>query len=849
MTARGPRRHRLARTLAAVALAAVALVSPLESGLLPGPAGGLAGSAAAQEPRSFDGVPADCPTTRSPTEIKYQPDTGDDSLCVLMLWSCPASPLVNPTGLMRLSVAPESVVQLLFEFGHDPGDITYSDEGLVRYPEFCEERVRQSESPTDYDACTSLTGYAILDDGELCRILAPIACVAGLHQDRSRTCRAVQRRSWTCGARYRPGNKFPICFRLIEINEGDPSPACRRGGPDLGVFAADEDACRRYVAEDWLQSPQDQKCRDYTTGRALPAGIPQMRMSNNPSRNRHWCQFDRMRLTLDCQLDSSGPCQPQPALCLKRASRTGGCDQVVETVRCRAHQFAYRRAHDRYLNASPRQRTQREEARNAARDAARDAGCAPCVTLPFEGPSCDDEELQAPDRAALTRSSSANLLWPGYSRAIRILECGVDLQTDPLTQNPPCTPAAAGHCIDAPSGSLEWVSNHFSGLAVVGVPVIARIVDLPFEYGLLRSINYYSGAPQPSVVMRVQWPPQFPDSETVDRVPRFFSGEPLGRSVRSVSELARRECRPASPPLFDMIVEEFWPDTAEHRAVINDLFGDDALDWWNDLDLPERKRLTAARGLRWWDDLGTGTERNEEREHRSDSLVSRIECRELLSSHEDPSPRTEPSCVWVPERPGYYRAVGVGGWPLAIAEAARGWGGWSNPAGYGRSFEGFVALAQQYVDDVLATTQERALFQLHSNNLPYIELRRLVFGNSTYYDIRDLWRIFKEEPITTGRELLIYILRETFGLTPDQAGLVDTGDALTIRDPGASTFHDDWLYSEDARGLTGCPQALDLRVWCGTRIAFGGGSYTETEAVGIVVHEVRTVTRPAVVGP
>ena len=96
---------------------------------------------------------------------------------------------------------------------------------------------------------------------------------------------------------------------------------------------------------------------------------------------------------------------------------------------------------------------------------------------------------------------------------------------------------------------------------------------------------------------------------------------------------------------------------------------------------------------------------------------------------------------------------------------------------------------------------------------------------------------------------MIYILRETFGLTPDEAGLDDTGDSLTIRGPGASTFNDDWLYSEDARGLTGCPQALDLRVWCGRTTAFGGGSYTETEAVSIVVHEVRTVTRPAVAGP
>lgn len=104
-----------------------------------------------------DGTKDDCPTTQPPTEIDYQPDAEDDSLCVLVLWACPASPL-NPMGLMRLSVAPDSVIQRLSEFGHDPDDITYADDGRERYPEFCEERAYRSESPADYDACRNLVG-------------------------------------------------------------------------------------------------------------------------------------------------------------------------------------------------------------------------------------------------------------------------------------------------------------------------------------------------------------------------------------------------------------------------------------------------------------------------------------------------------------------------------------------------------------------------------------------------------------------------------------------------------------------------------------------------------------------
>jgi hypothetical protein len=862
---RGRRGRRLARTLAGALLAAIALVSPLESGLLPGPAGGLAGSAEAQEPRTVDGVPDHCPSTRPPTEIDYRPEdeyqpNGDPSLCVVMLWACPASPLVNPTGLMRLSVAPEdSVLQRLFEFGHDPGDITYGDEGLELYPDFCEERVRMSESPTDYDTCVSLTGYAILDDGELCRILSPVTCVEGLHQDGSRTCRAVQRRSWTCDtdANYQPGNRFPTCF--LTVADSDAEPACRPpGAPDLGVFAAGGDACTEYVGNDLLD-PSVKMCSEYTTEPLVAGlsfrGVRSTQLRDNDG-NPHWCRFPSGMLTLDCQ-DSGGRarCRRQyDSLCLKRASGAGGCDQVVATIGCRAHQFAYRRAQDRYLNARPGQGPERERVRDAVRDAARAAGCAPCVALPFEARSCDDEAAHVPDRGALIALGN-NPLGPAYRRAIRILNCREDLDTDPVNQTPPCTPAAAGHCIDPPAGSLEWVSSHFAGLAVVGVPVIARIVDLPFEYPLQRSINYFPGGSQESVVMDSRWPPHYSDSDAIDRVPRFYSGERSERRATSVSGLISRECRPASPPLFDMIVEELWPDTDEHRDLISELFGADALAWWTDVGLPERKRLTAARGLRWWDDLGSESERSEEKERRLDILVSRIECRELVSGHEDPSPRTEPSCVWMPERPGYYRVVGVGGWPLTIAQRLRGWGGWSEPAAYGSSFDDFIGIAQQYVTDVKAAApDELALARLHAGNRPYILLRRLVFGRTTNYDHRHLEPIFADNGIETGGDLLRYVLRTHFdGLTPAQAGLDDTGGTLTIGDPrpnpdGTYNYNDDWLYSEEAAGLTGCPGPVDLRVSCGG-LDRHGGSYTETEPVGIIVHEVRTVTRPAVAGP
>lgn len=77
------------------------------------------------------------------------------------------------------------------------------------------------------------------------------------------------------------------------------------------------------------------------------------------------------------------------------------------------------------------------------------------------------------------------------------------------------------------------------------------------------------------------------------------------------------------------------------------------------------------------------------------------------------------------------------------------------------------------------------------------------------------------------------------GLSLHDAGLEDAGEYITLRAPDGDA---DWLYSEAAGGLTGCPNPIDLRVHCSG--SHGGGSYTETPAVGVVVQEIQTRTRP-----
>ena len=817
MTAHGPRRRRLARTLAAVALAAVALVSPLESGLLPGPAGALAlqpdaaiaqgngnGNGGNGNPSNgnggngnpsdgdgngggggasvVDGTPAPCDAA----PLRYEPDEDDPSLCVLEVPACPESTL-TPGELMRLSRAPDDVANKF------PDAVYPQADGYERYPEFCEEQVNQSDDPQGYADCTSSLGVAVKSDDAVCRIFYPIKCPAGvleLARVGSHTCRAVKRRNWTCGAGYLAGNRFPICFREIEFAAGEAVPACQGKVPDLGAFKEGERACETYVGSDVLAAPGEIACSAYTTGdfEGL-TGFTRVAMQANPD-NAYWCRFDAAKLTLNCH----GPNQPasgcaqQIAMCLKRASRTGGCDQIIETIRCRAYQTAF--AQSRIDIA-----------------AVRDQGCVPCVNLPFQSPTCQDETTRQTDRYG------PFLHWSRYQRQEAILRCRVDFTTDAgswwypagYRRQPPTCPAqpdAVRVCADPPSGTLQWSSNHFSQLAVVNSAVVVRIVDLPFEVRTIRSLYYqpeWRYRAQAVALASPRTVPLLPDRNLADRRPRQLidaDGIRPDRPYASLHAIATgdgrsgRECVPRDIPVFNLLVQGLWPDKPGDRSEIEALFGADALDgWWEDSDLSSeelearRRRLTEARGLQWWGDLTV-----EQRRARDAQQIVTVECH--VQARE---------CVWRPLRSGYYKLVGAGGWPMQM----------SNTRAWGAEVSALACLYGHPNCDNLTPAEAFAAnmeeFTRNPNNRSWL-LRQLN------------WR----------------------GLTLEDAGLEDAGEFIRLRAPDGDT---DLLYSEAASGFTGCPVPIDLRVDCpGSR---GGGNYTETPPVGVVVHEIQTRTRAA----
>ncbi|MCY4664578.1 MAG: hypothetical protein OXC00_07935, partial [Acidimicrobiaceae bacterium] len=229
-----------------------------------------------------------------------------------------------------------------------------------------------------------------------------------------------------------------------------------------------------------------------------------------------------------------------------------------------------------------------------------------------------------------------------------------------------------------------------------------------------------------------------------------------------------------------------------------EMFGADALQGWWDKDLSaaqleaSRRRLTAARGLPWWNDLTTLDEQRE----RDSLLLETIECHEL--THE---------CVWEPRRPGFHQLVGVGGWPMSFSDNSRRWGA-EQPRLIFCNWRTDQECAGMDGAQAFAANMER--FTSDDGNRRWLQ----------------------------GRLRAI-------GLTLGEVGLEEADGVIRLRAPDDPAT--DWLYSEAAAGLTGCPWAIDLRVRCGG--GSGGGNFTRSEPIGIVVHEIRTVTRPVATRP
>ena len=336
------------------------------------------------------------------------------------------------------------------------------------------------------------------------------------------------------------------------------------------------------------------------------------------------------------------------ALCLKRASQTGGCSVTGKTIRCRSLQASYASG-----------TIQLEDVRAAF--------CEPCVILPFESipASCPDDLTDEPTQES--RSRARNVALDAIVREERDIAIGNTLcfpvsggwskgirrGGEPLADHPNCARLDAP-CPDPSPGRISWTSSHFSQLAVVNSPVTIEILDIPTVYRRQKYGYSWGSRLKTSSRTVVEYPE--PDPAEPDNLLRLWNYPDSTISYNNVSGLASSsvsgtsECFLYYLPLFKIIVRELWPDNPSDRLEIDELFGTDALQWWHDIPTnAERERRTNAQGFEWWPNLSTT-----EQDDRIAEMTENVRC--------DSNTNSLAWCRWQAPKPGYYKLAGAGAW-------------------------------------------------------------------------------------------------------------------------------------------------------------------------------------------
>ena len=602
------------------------LVAPIESDRLPGPVDQFAGHAEAraqtqdQSPLVVDGDPDDCEEGWTPRE----------DLCRFEAPSCPSSPY---NDIRSDDGSEDRLMQPSISFAE------------TSYPEFCEERVTLADEPEAYYRCAgdpndpdsqTMENFAVIlhnpGTGQECWALQLRACEVGVQVSLD-WCEATSRRSWTCDDGEIPRNEFNTCYKIQTVAAADQ--ICAGNAPELKLMS-----CADYVGTDYTDAVM---CAAYGSG----SPWQMTSVANNP----YWCKFDASLLNVDCH-DASTPaeqCEDSPAMCLKRASGTGGCDGIARTMQCRNLQSDYRaHAETVLLDAEPQQ----SELLALAQDAnlIRLEGCEPCQVLPFQPTPwhCPDDLIAEPVYDTLMRDEMS--VW----------------QRDMLDQQSNIVSFVLGilPCSSPPPGDPTWQSTHPSGAAVVNAPVIVHVQRVPVDYrpGLHSSFDPLGEALDWSLLVSTY--ALFPEvqgnpSETLVRTYHIAYAGSYGDATSLANQSF--DCVVEGLPAFEVIVEELWPD--KDYTAISQMFGADALSWWDALsdthgnpDHEARRRRTQARGITYWPDL---TDANARRA-RDESLETRVSCNTEQAQI--------PWCRWIPARSGYYRLKVAGAWLLHARE-------------------------------------------------------------------------------------------------------------------------------------------------------------------------------------
>ncbi len=261
-------------------------------------------------------------------------------------------------------------------------------------------------------------------------------------------------------------------------------------------------------------------------------------------------------------------------------------------------------------------------------------------------------------------------------------------------------------CSSPTVGRVDWTSEHVSGLAIIGTPTIMTIDDIPLKTQTIRYIDRKipggtslgtdgTGA-YPSLhrgerrfLLRYDpvagnEPLLFTREESANDGPSHSIGEFYSNRVEcSLRDPARHVSNgtdllsgtdddvswydDGDIPEFSLLITELWPDT--DAAEIKELFGEDALEWWDQMEDPDesrafKSRASEARGYVYIDeDVLSEAEITEERSRRTWERTEEIPCAFPVPGSRNSSALR---CRWTPKRAGYYSVQAAGVWRLHV---------------------------------------------------------------------------------------------------------------------------------------------------------------------------------------
>lgn len=582
------------------------------------------GLASAQTPGVVDGTGGACPSA----PVQWTPSAAG-SECELDMEPCPVGAVVG-------------TLPLRYSVGYpDTDGLT-----LEEYPAMCELRILQVNDPAVYNDCQNQTGFVtmvvtvtrvvggVTQTEDLCRLLQPAECPAGV-QISVDTCRATERRPWTCPAGYRPKNEYLTCYRLHPAAPTGAHPAC---GPGAPAFVAQ--SCADYAGTDYAASPAAVDCAaDFPTARPPNPATALSANSTPGTSSDHWCEFDDALLNVSCHPapQSTAGCTPLTSMCLKRASETGGCSAIANTIRCRELQQSF-------AAGTPTSPTATE---------VRNDGCEPCVVLPFSPVPPDCPRDLVFDPGVLWRNSQLRLVL----RLREDFNVGISTCQPDNSGNISAACLAQPTCTDPPAGALTWSSSHHSRLAIVNSPVTLNVTGVPVEErGIISGISR-SGLRGSGYAFPYPSSPAGVIGAAIATRGRIDPADGSQTTLRGMLG-AYGECLLLRTPAFQLTIRQLWPDDPADEAEIARLFGSAALDWWNALGTPaERQEAIESRGLDYWPNLSA-----------ADRLLRAEDLTELVACNYDSVYRSPVWCRWTPTTPAYYQITAGGAW------YARRWG-------------------------------------------------------------------------------------------------------------------------------------------------------------------------------